>query len=126
GNFSSSNASVSLNPTVTTAYTVTGTSGGCIASKVLTVTVNNCTGINNADGITGIRLFPNPFSNELTLELQSPQTLTIYNISGKPVLEKKLAADSNTVDTSHLSAGVYTVRLNSEHGVKTARLVKIE
>lgn len=47
------------------------------------------------------------------------ETITIYNLSGKAVLEKKVDSDSIEISLSGLSKGVYLLRL----GAKTAKIV---
>lgn len=47
------------------------------------------------------------------------ETVTIYNLSGKAVLEKKIDSDSLEISLSGLGKGVYLLRL----GARTAKVV---
>lgn len=47
------------------------------------------------------------------------ETLSIFNLSGKAVLEKSITADSQDIDLSGLAKGVYLLRLGS----KTVKIV---
>lgn len=47
------------------------------------------------------------------------ETVTIYNLSGKAVLEKKIDSDSLEISLSSLGKGVYLLRL----GARTAKIV---
>lgn len=63
-----------------------------------------------------IRLYPNPVSGTLTLELQHPGIVAIVDVSGKPVVEKIVASSSETLDVSNLRPGVYFLRMEGSAG----------
>ncbi len=54
-----------------------------------------------------------------TVSESEGETVTIYNLSGKAVLEKKVDSDSVEISLSGLGKGVYLLRL----GAKTAKIV---
>ncbi|WP_343328629.1 T9SS type A sorting domain-containing protein [Polaribacter staleyi] len=65
---------------------------------------------------------PNPASNVLTIS--SKETLNkveMFNLLGKKVLT---TTNTNTIDVSSLSKSVYLVKLSSDKGVSTKKLVK--
>ena len=70
-----------------------------------------------------IRFYPNPAGNYLIID--SDITLTkveIFSILGKKI--KELNKDFNSIPIDDLSKGVYIVRLQSENGLATKKLIK--
>lgn len=125
-NTNSTAASIVLNPTVTTSYSVTGTNtlSGCQSTKVVTVSVKICTSIAELNELSDAKIFPNPFENYLTLETDQQITLRMYSQLGNLVMEEKLTAGSHNLDTDELAEGFYILHLRSELETKTLRLVK--
>ncbi len=58
----------------------------------------------------GFWLYPNPAKNWVHLRIDSPQSATIDDLSGKTVLRFNAAAGDNVLDVSTLPAGVYILR----------------
>ena len=70
-----------------------------------------------------VRFYPNPAGNYLTID--SDITLTkveIFSILGKKI--KELNKDFKSIPIDDLSKGVYIVRLQSENGLATKKLIK--
>ncbi|MDH5413591.1 MAG: MopE-related protein, partial [Flavobacteriaceae bacterium] len=70
-----------------------------------------------------VRFYPNPAGNYLTID--SDITLTkveIFSILGKKI--KELNKDFKSIPIDDLSKGVYIVRLQSEDGLATKKLIK--
>ena len=73
-----------------------------------------------------VKLFPNPTQNELFVtitNLNSPK-LEIIDLYGKVQMTVALSLTSNTINTSNLSNGMYLVKLTSDEGVVTKKIVK--
>lgn len=79
------------------------------------------------------RLFPNPFSSELKLEIVSPPNISgpmqieVLDIYGRAVFDTSISQGVRQKELllNHLQAGVYLVRLSDKNGVKaTARVIK--
>ena len=70
------------------------------------------------------KVFPNPFSQELTIEVKSPQSndFTIYNIIGEIVTSGKLNSQVSTIDLSSLAPNVYILNIENQ----SIRLIKIK
>ena len=68
------------------------------------------------------KVFPNPFDQELTIEIKSPQfnDFSIYNIIGEIVTSGKLNSQVNTIDLSSLGPNVYILIIENE----SIRLIK--
>lgn len=64
-------------------------------------------------------------SNELTLDVLTPNQMAMFDITGKLVNNKKLAYGIQTVDVSNLSPGVYVLKFTSVEGrVSTKKIMK--
>ena len=74
-----------------------------------------------------IAVFPNPSTGMLTIETpptsESVWTMTLTNSAGQTLMEQSLEQSQQTIDASHLPKGVYFMRLQSEQGVVTKRVV---
>lgn len=77
----------------------------------------------------GIKMYPNPVSDVLTLELNQQQleqfsNLSVYNLSGQKVLDKSLNDNFMKVDLTSFNKGVYLFVLNANNGeVVSSRIV---
>ena len=70
-----------------------------------------------------IMVYPNPVSNTLTIESQiSLEKVEVYSILGQKV--KEINSDFKSISTSNLSSGVYTVRIHSENGFTSKKIIK--
>ncbi len=114
-----------LSPTTTSVYTVTGTTNGCSASKVFTVTVNPCLGISAIENAGQFNVFPNPFNDLLSVEAENPSNMTIRDMDGKVVLEQRINIGRNEINTGTLKPGVYFVLISNSQ-IWRGRLVKVE
>lgn len=106
-----SGASVVVSPTLTTTYSVVGTTtAGCTNTKTITVTVSACTGINeatNSSGVLGIS--PNPNNGEFTLTFSENGTYIVLNSIGQTVQVIMVNDESKKVNVEGLDAGIYYV-----------------
>ncbi|MBI4931792.1 MAG: T9SS type A sorting domain-containing protein [Bacteroidetes bacterium] len=68
---------------------------------------------------TGIRVFPNPFSWEITLKMKdnfNNATLTVYNSFGKQVKQlKNISEQTITLHRDNLPSGLYFLRLTQDN-----------
>ena len=70
-----------------------------------------------------VNLYPNPATNILTIDSEIPLTkVEIYSILGKKV--KEINSDFNSIPTHNLSNGVYHIRMHSENGIATKKMIK--
>jgi uncharacterized protein (TIGR02145 family) len=70
-----------------------------------------------------LNVHPNPFSDYLAIELESPSVLSLYNAQGKLLLNKKITI-TYSINTSHLSKGIYFLKVTSEKGVYSQKVIK--
>jgi hypothetical protein len=73
----------------------------------------------------GILLYPNPFSDVLTIEntQNTPVKISVFNTQGVLVYDFMLENGKKTVSLSHLASGVYIVK--SGTGVLVEKIVKL-
>lgn len=73
----------------------------------------------------GVKVYPNPVVDFMNIE--SPvkvKSATVYDVSGKSVSTHELNAAKSQINLSKLNPGVYMVRLETEGGVKTVKVIK--
>ena len=76
------------------------------------------TGIDEAKDLPSLAIYPNPVKDVLNIAADKPvHNIHIYNVYGTEVAH---AADTNSINVSHLPAGVYMVRADG----KVARIIK--
>lgn len=74
---------------------------------------------------TGVILYPNPATNQITLRSNDHKTLgtvNIYDISGKMIYKKLVGSSQTIIDVKNFSAGVYFIR--SDQFQATIKFVK--
>jgi hypothetical protein len=71
------------------------------------------------------QLFPNPATNEITIKGNGIDHIEIYDMAGKKLASLHLIAtlSHHKIDVSHLSAGLYFVKIISEYGVVIKKVV---
>ena len=72
-----------------------------------------------------LAIYPNPVRN--TLNITTPLTnygVEIYSLQGQSLFRSNSNSGSITVDYSSFSAGIYLMRITSENGSRTVKIVK--
>ena len=84
------------------------------------------TGINEAPAFSATRVYPNPASEQLTIENGGAGTkLEVFDIVGKLMMRTTLTKSREQIDISSLSGGMYLLSFTAEDGQKgTKRFVK--
>ncbi len=124
-----SGASIAVNPTVTTVYTVTGTdANGCVATIAITQTVSACTGIGELSKTASLMVYPNPATSDVTVfvsDLSNSTKVEVMDALGRVIISAELKATSTTISVSELANGMYSYRIVNENGlVGFGKLVK--
>ncbi|MGB5943327.1 MAG: alpha-amylase family glycosyl hydrolase [Leeuwenhoekiella sp.] len=71
-----------------------------------------------------VAIFPNPMDSDFQISA-SVDNLTIYDISGKMVHRARAAeVESKTINVSHLKAGIYLVKVETDSKSKTIKILK--
>jgi hypothetical protein len=123
GNFTGS--SVSITPSVATIYTVTGagTPSNCLSSKIVSVTVDNCTGLFADQGNEeDFKLYPNPTAGKLNFVSSEACNLIVYDARGQIIYASERPVNKEVL---HLTDdGIYLIQISSTSGSRTLRVVK--
>jgi len=118
-NNTTSGNSLSVTPTLSTTYSVTGTSvAGCMGSSNMLVNVSDCTGLNSIAASGKISVYPNPTNGNFTIELvdATDATITIRNVLGQLVINKK-AELMNTIQLNEFNNGMYYLTITKNNAV---------
>jgi hypothetical protein len=108
-------------------FTVTGTdTKGCSGTAMITVEVNECTGISEVNGNGDIKVYPNPATSTLKVELNgsSYKTVQLLDMTGRVILSQSVDAQNSVLNISKYANGVYFVKAVSDNSVKVIRVVK--
>ncbi len=120
-NTSATTATISVSPTVTTTYTVSGTDiNGCSNSSTITQTVNSCASMQDLKNDSfSITIYPNPVSDILNIDLQSSTIekgmIQIINTLGQVILSELFTSNNLKINTSNIISGVYFVKITAEN-----------
>lgn len=72
-----------------------------------------------------ILLYPNPVQQQLYVQAQTAiQKISIYDISGKVVVQQTLNTTQTSLSVQHLRSGLYVVKIQSDNHISTHKLVK--
>lgn len=105
-----SGTSVAVSPTLSTTYTVVGSTSGCTDTKTVAITVSACTGINETtNSNTAISVYPNPNNGEFNLVVPEEGMYMIVNSIGQTVETIDVKENSQTIFVQDLAAGIYYV-----------------
>ncbi len=105
--------SIVVTPSVSTLYSITGTSNGCSKTINTFVIVNTCTGI---EAITEqpLAIFPNPASQFLNIdfkELVNEKTVYVYDTFGKLLYQQQTTDFNLKIPVSDFKAGMYILKV---------------
>jgi hypothetical protein len=76
----------------------------------------------NELGATEARMFPNPATDNVTIEAAGMNRITVINAVGQVVYDAEIDNVRTQFNVASFEAGVYMVRINTENGIATKRL----
>jgi hypothetical protein len=72
-----------------------------------------------------VTVYPNPVKDILNISTTTlVDSVVVYDVLGKVVLQAQPDAVSPSIDMSALSSGAYMVQVTTERGAKTVKVVK--
>lgn len=81
--------------------------------------------VNNFEQENAINLYPNPIEgNTLYINSNSSLKVDIYNVLGKKILSTEVSHVNNKIDVGFLYSGVYLIKLSSDSGSVTKKIIK--
>jgi hypothetical protein len=99
------------------------TSGGCTSVTEHSISVLTATGIANTDGEKAFKLYPNPATDLISIQLSdaskfAPDYLEIQDAAGRTISREMakdmLANGRKTLNVSNLANGVYQIVLSTK------------
>ena len=108
---------------------------GCVSDSSNHVKVEIELGVKGVMKLEGAILYPNPTTGGLTIELRQAQLpngelrinyVEIFDVFGKQISSHHLIASSSHyhINILHLHAGIYFVKITTENGIVTKKVVK--
>ncbi|PBQ34384.1 hypothetical protein CNR22_22265 [Sphingobacteriaceae bacterium] len=108
---------ISISPTITTIYTVTGTdANGCVNTSTVSQDVSECTGIENRSQLSSsVKIFPNPSTGAFTtqFEFEGTKEILILNEIGQTLEIRSTENQSETFDITKHGNGIYFIKVRS-------------
>ena len=111
-----------LNPGVIT-YTVDVTTASCNSTASITITFDNCIGIEEIKNYN-LNVYPNPVNDNFTInvDFEDNYELQIYDNQGKMVLFQQITGTVKNIDVSPLKQGVYILTVSDGKEVVRKKL----
>ena len=86
-------------------------------------------GLNSPDNTNTIKVYPNPFSSDITIEFSNPDLsnlkVSVFSISGNKVFElDNITSDKVVFNTDKLSKGIYIIELKGAKFFENRMIVK--
>jgi len=127
-NNASQNTTISITPTITTSFTLSGTNTitGCSNITSTLVNVVPCLDIIERNFLLNIKLFPNPFHDYIILHADEEVILKIYTCLGEKIAEEKVAMGEQKIDLINYSSGVYFMEISNSCNFKILKIIKVE
>jgi Secretion system C-terminal sorting domain/PKD domain len=136
GDLSSSSATAPVHAYASNGtYVVTLIASNGTCSDTISFSTTLSVGIEEIQALVGVNLYPNPVSQEATIDVNLNEATNIsvfvYDITGKVVanvFEGQMAAGMTTlkVDASNLDAGIYFTAIVSNKAKKTLKMVVVK
>lgn len=117
---------ITVSPGVTSTYSLTGKdANNCINTAVFTLTVTNCTNLQNLQNDAGnLSVFPNPAHGIVKIKSDVMGKLSVINETGLLMHELELNESNNfTFEYSSLSPGIYFVIFQNNHQLIRRKIV---
>lgn len=112
-------------------YTITDGTTGCQNSSSQGLTINDCTGIEEAQSENAVSVYPNPANGMFNVSISnasfSSLNISINDLQGKEVynsLEKGMGTEYNKqIDVTGLAKGIYYIKLNMDNNMTIKKLI---
>ncbi|MBI3501395.1 MAG: T9SS type A sorting domain-containing protein [Bacteroidetes bacterium] len=96
--------------------------GGISANKIAKWTMPN--GINENNFSSQINIFPNPTTGLFTItSTEKISSIKITNIIGEEIVTSAINHQTSTIDLSNYAKGIYFIKLLSEKGIETKKII---
>lgn len=118
--------SITVSPTVTSTYTVVGTGiNGCSNMTLFIQNVDACTNITSLESFQSTpRVYPNPTSGVIKLEVLTNSEVTIVNTLGQIVYSLRFEKGNHEISFENLPNGAYLLTLNNHEETIKKKIIK--
>lgn len=73
----------------------------------------------------GLKVYPNPSSNDFSVDSKSNGTMVLFDLSGKTIQSQKMNSGTTTLDLGNAPKGVYLLKVTNENNQsKTVKLIR--
>jgi len=88
---------------------------------------NECTDIDEVNVIEKVKFYPNPTDEKLqVMSYESRiENIDVFDVFGQKIMTDTFLRHAITINISHLPVGVYFVRITTEKGIITKKIVKL-
>ena len=106
-------------------FAVTPYFSGMSGTYLLQIHINGNGGIGvDEDVVTSLILYPNPVKDILHVGCDNMQRYDIFSVDGKLIKSSQTNNNEEAIDCSDLESGIYMLRITSNKGVVTRRIIK--
>lgn len=70
-----------------------------------------------------VRIYPNPTNGNVFIEMENIKTVTVYDIIGQELITEYVDNDNCNIDMSVFEDGIYFVKIHTEYGSLTRKLI---
>ncbi|HNW97379.1 MAG TPA: T9SS type A sorting domain-containing protein [Bacteroidales bacterium] len=107
-------------------FSIVTNSCGSDTSNAIHITI---VGLSDIKGIQGMRIYPNPADDNITIEFtdaSEKNNVSIYNVEGQKIIEQNTSASTGKtlVGISDLQKGIYFLKVMNENNITVIRFIK--
>jgi len=95
-----------------------------INSDVFIARLGNPAGIDESNNSSGISLFPNPSTDNITLIIPEKAIIEFLNIEGQKVKSMNANESITNIDISGFAKGMYFIKVKTDNGVTIKKFIK--
>jgi uncharacterized repeat protein (TIGR01451 family) len=95
-----------------------------VITNTVVNTLSSPTGIQAVPTALSVKVYPNPATDNITIENLGGGELTIVNMNGVVIIRQQIIKDKATIDVSNLASGVYILRTSNNLSSGTTKFVK--
>ncbi len=99
---------------------------GCSSKDSLIIDVQVCAGIIPLSTSDRIKVYPNPFSQSITVEMGAVgfNQVFLYDMLGQQVYYGNLHTGINTINTQYIPDGIYLIQIRNSEKVMNYKIIK--
>jgi hypothetical protein len=88
-------------------------------------TLNIPIGNESYERLAEVKVWPNPFSNDITIQLGAPEFMVrLFDMKGSLVYEEDITQNEKTINTDGLSSGIYVISVNQNGQTFRTKMIK--